>query len=167
MSNARRRKRSSGEPEEEEPEEETETEEAEENKKEDFSQKLFVTLQVQNSDKKPLKSLNKKRCRSLPSSIFEESFSEFDFCTESTMVFDKRGYFYESVGGVFYTLEWPLKSSASSTELDMPPNIETIVQTTSGSQVNKPDQSKCGKSLLIRTIGGISIQTTNVLYRTH
>ena len=144
MSNARRRKRSSGEPEEEEPEEETETEEAEENKKEDFSQELFVTLQVQNSDKKPLKS-SKKRCRSLPSSIFEEeSFSEFDFCTESTMVFDKRGYFYESVGGVFYTLEWPLKSSASSAELDMPPNIETQ---TSGSQVNKPDQSKCGKSL--------------------
>ena len=139
MSNARRRKRSSGEPEEEEPEEETETE----SKKEDFSQELFVTLQVQNSDKKPLKS-SKKRCRSLPSSIFEESFSEFDFCTESTMVFDKRGYFYESVGGVFYTLEWPLKSSASSTELDMPPNIETQ---TSGSQVNKPDQSKCGKSL--------------------
>ena len=25
-----------------------------------------------------------------------------------------RGYFYESVGGVYYTLEWPLKSSPSS-----------------------------------------------------
>ena len=22
---------------------------------------------------------------------------------------DRRGYFYESVGGVYYTLEWPLK----------------------------------------------------------
>ncbi len=27
---------------------------------------------------------------------------------------NKRGYFYESVGGVYYTLDWPLKSSPSS-----------------------------------------------------
>ncbi len=26
---------------------------------------------------------------------------------------DKRGYFYESVGGVYYTLDWPLRSNSS------------------------------------------------------
>ena len=30
----------------------------------------------------------------------------------------RRGYFYESVGGVYYTLEWPLKSSPTSSDPD-------------------------------------------------
>ena len=142
MSNARpRQRRRSG-----EPEVETEAEAESESEKEDYSQSVFVTLQQNSDGKKPLKS-SLKKCRSLPSYIFSSELeswsSDLDFCPPelSTMVLDKRGYFYESVGGVFYTLEWPLKSSASSTELDMPPNIQT-------QEVNKPDpSSKCGKLL--------------------
>ena len=45
-----------------------------------------------------------------------------------------RGYFYESVGGVYYTLEWPLKSSPPSSSSnheeflpsDIPPNNNAI-----------------------------------------
>ena len=59
-------------------------------------------------------------------------YKKYVFANFGTPKCSKFGLQIE-VGGVFYTLEWPLKSSASSTELDMPPNIETIVQT-SGSQ---------------------------------
>ena len=47
---------------------------------------------------------------------------------------DRRGYFYESVGGVYYTLEWPLKSSPPSSSSnhedllpsEIPPNDNAI-----------------------------------------
>ena len=140
MSNARRRGGSR------EPEEQP-TEEPEEEKEEDYGDsrislpQLFVTLQQLGNHGKKWKSL--KKSRSLPSSIFSsEDTSEESF--EYTMVFEKRGYFYESVGGVFYTLEWPLKSSGSSTEVEMPPHIET---TENPVKVKEPDQSKCGKLL--------------------
>ena len=128
----------SGEPEPEtegeEAEEQSEEEEDKNNRKEaseaEFSlPQLFVTLQ---SNKKALKKLS----RSLPSSISQleqrfESSSDFD-------MFEKRGYFYESVGGVFYTLEWPVKSSSS--EPEMPQNCEHLV-----CDNTKEKATNCGK----------------------
>ena len=56
------------------------------------------------------------------------------FIIEPRVFEDKRGYFYESVGGVYYTLEWPLKSSPPSSSSnhedllpsEIPPNDNAI-----------------------------------------
>ena len=92
---------------------------------------LFVTLQLH--EKKSL-----KKCRSLPSSISQISELETESSFDSTMVFEKRGYFYESVGGVFYTLEWPVKSSTSE---EMPPNCEDIAN----NETDKKTKENTGK----------------------
>ena len=47
----------------------------------------------------------------------------YGFCSGA-----KRGYFYESVGGVYYTLDWPHSrssggSSSSSNHEEMAPNV--------------------------------------------
>ena len=129
---------SSGEPEpEQEGGGEEQSEEEDKNRKAEVAEgefslpQLFVTLQLR--EKKALKKLS----RSLPSSIsqLEQGFeSSFD----SSIMFEKRGYFYESVGGVFYTLEWPVKSSSSEPEMPTP-NCEHLVQ-------NKTDKiTNCGK----------------------
>ena len=132
MSNARRR-----EPEPFSAAEETSEKEEEEKSRRISLPQLFVTLQQLQNGQKKWKSL--KKCRSLPSSIFssEEYYSEESYYT---MVFEKRGYFYESVGGVFYTLEWPFSKASSTDEVEMPPNIEI-----DNPEVNKPNESKCGK----------------------
>ena len=95
--------------------------------------KIFVTLQL--SEKKAL-----KKCRSLPSSISDCIEDRFESSFDSSMVFEKRGYFYESVGGVFYTLEWPVKSSSS--EVEMPPNCDLLVD----NETNKT-KLNCGKHI--------------------
>ena len=65
------------------------------------------------------------KCRSLPAIISiqppqwqPQQFVETNMVEDTedcgTVQIQRRGYFYESVGGVYYTLEWPLKSSPSS-----------------------------------------------------
>ena len=56
------------------------------------------------------------------------------------MVFQKRSCFYESVGGVYYALEWSVKFSSS--EIEMSPNHDLLVD-------NETNLAKlnCGKHI--------------------
>lgn len=91
-------------------------------------QDFFVISDQHSSKKKPAFSLRKKS-RSLPSltsALLSEPNLQDLIISEmvlqnpppntavNTSDIYKRGYFYESVGGVYYTLDWPLKSSPSS-----------------------------------------------------
>jgi hypothetical protein len=103
--------------------------EDEEDDEAEAAEDLFVTLLVGNKTKSKLL----KKCHSLPASFSSMAQLESErLPSRSSMVVasTRRGYFYESVGGVFYTLEWPLRSEtteASSSNQhhakEMAPNV--------------------------------------------